>query len=130
MKVFHDVALNFFEEEEMQFDHVWGKASSDMGDICNVMPSVHPYIGGATGVGHTANFLVKDAYLACVTGAKIITGVLKNLLMEEAALAKKVIAEKKVPYASKEEYFAYIDSLNESGERIRYEDDGTITVKP
>ncbi len=128
MKLFHDVALNFFREEEMQFDKVWGKASSDMGDICNVIPSVHPYIGGATGVGHTPNFLVKDAYLACVTGAKIITGVLKNLLMEDAALAQKVIAEKKVPYASKEEFFKAKDALDFDGDAVIYNEDGTITL--
>ena len=112
----------------MQFDKIWGKASSDMGDICNVMPSVHPYIGGATGVGHTANFLVKDAYLACVTGAKIITGVLKNLLMDQASLAKKILAEKKVRYASKEEFFKVKDALDFNEDGVVYNEDGTVTL--
>lgn len=129
MKVFHDVALNFFKEEEMQFDHVWGKSSSDMGDICNVLPSVHPYIGGAVGVGHTPGFLVEDAYTACVIGAKIISGVLKQLLMENAALANKVIAEKKVPYASKEEFFKAKDALDFVGDGVVYNEDGTVTLQ-
>ena len=129
MNVFYDVALNFFKEEEMEFDKIWGKSSSDMGDICNVIPSVHPYIGGAVGIGHSANFLVEDAYTACVTGAKIISGVLKQLMREEAALAKKVIAEKKVPYASKEEFFKAKDALDFTGDGVIYNEDGTVTLK-
>ncbi len=129
MDVFHDVALNFFKEEEMEFDKIWGKSSSDMGDISNVIPAVHPYIGGAVGVGHSAGFLVEDAYTACVTGAKIITGVLKNLLMENAALAQKVIAEKKVRYASKEEFFKAKDALDFVGDGVVYNEDGTVTLQ-
>lgn len=129
MNIFHDVALNFFKEEEMEFDKAWGKSSSDMGDISNVIPSVHPYIGGAVGVGHSTSFLVEDAYTACVTGPKIICGVLKNLLTENAALAKKVIAEKKVPYASKEEFFRAKDALDFVGDGVVYNEDGTVTLK-
>ena len=128
MKVFHDVALNFFKEEEMEFDKTWGKSSSDMGDISNVIPAVHPYIGGAVGVGHSAGFLVEDAYTACVIGPKIICGALKNLLMDNAALAKKVIAEKKVPYASKEEFFKAKDALDFVGDGVLYNEDGTVTL--
>ena len=128
MNVFHDVALNFFKEEEMEFDKTWGKSSSDMGDISNVIPAVHPYIGGAVGVGHSAGFLVEDAYTACVIGPKIICGALKNLLMDNAALAKKVIAEKKVPYASKEEFFKAKDALDFVGDGVLYNEDGTVTL--
>ncbi len=127
--LFHDVALNFFKEEEMEFDKIWGKASSDMGDICNVMPSVHPYIGGAVGIGHSAEFLVVDAYTACVIGAKIISGVLKQLLMDHASLAKKVIAEKKVPYASKEDFFKAKDALDFVGDGVIYNEDGSVTLQ-
>ena len=129
MNVFHNVALNFFKEEEMEFDKVWGKSSSDMGDISNVIPSVHPYIGGAVGVGHSAGFLVEDAYTACVIGPKIICGVLKNLLMDQAALAKKILAEKKVRYASKEEFFRAKDALDFVGDGVVYNEDGTVTLK-
>ena len=129
MNVFHDVALNFFKEEEMEFDKVWGKSSSDMGDISNVIPSVHPYIGGAVGVGHSAGFLVEDAYTACVIGPKIICGVLKNLLMDQAALAKKILAEKKVRYASKEEFFRAKDALDFVGDGVVYNEDGTVTLQ-
>ena len=128
MNIFHDVALNFFKEEEMEFDKTWGKSSSDMGDISNVIPAVHPYIGGAVGVGHSAGFLVEDAYTACVIGPKIICGALKNLLMDNAALAKKVIAEKKVPYASKDEFFKAKDALDFVGDGVLYNEDGTVTL--
>ena len=43
--------------------------------------------------------------------------------------AKKIIANFKPQFASKEEYFEYIDKLNSQGEKILYGDDGTITVK-
>jgi hypothetical protein len=50
------------------------------------------------------------------------------LLQNDAERAKKIKADFKPTFASKEEYFAYIDKLNSSGERITYHEDGA-TVK-
>ena len=46
-----------------------------------------------------------------------------------AERAKKIVEEYKSLFATKEEYLAYVDALNSSGDRIVYNDDGTANVK-
>ena len=127
--IFYDVAKEIFPAEEIDFQLEWGKACSDMGDISNVIPSIHPYIGGTSGVAHSENFEVTDPYVACVDAAKILGGALTVLLSNDGAAAKKVIAESKVPFESKEAFFAVKDSLNFQGDGVLYNDDGTVTLK-
>ena len=50
------------------------------------------------------------------------------LLTDGAALAKRVLAESKPYFKSKEEYLAAIDRLEMSKEAVRYNDDGTVTL--
>jgi hypothetical protein len=54
---------------------------------------------------------------------------LKLLLSNGAAEAKRIKAEFVPTYASKEAYFEYIDAICSSGDRITYNDDGTATVR-
>ena len=95
--------------------------STDMGDLSCIMPVVHPYIGGATGTDHGCDYQISDPELACVTNAKLHLMILKKLLENDATEAKRVIAEAKPPFASKEDYLAYIDGLNRCGDRIIYD---------
>ena len=48
------------------------------------------------------------------------------LLENDAQRAKKVIAEYKPLFASKEAYLEYMDSLNKEGNRIVYNEDETV----
>ena len=50
------------------------------------------------------------------------------LLTNEAALAKKVIAEGKPRFASKEEFMAAVDKLSMDKDAVSYNEDGTITL--
>ena len=107
----------------------YSSGSTDMGDLSCVMPVVHPYAGGATGTSHGADYYISDPEAACVTNAKWQLLILKRLLENDAALAKRVIAEAKPPFPSKEAYLAYVDSLACSGDRITYGEDGSTTVR-
>ena len=128
-QAFKTVAKEIFPEEELSFDNdSWGPACSDMGDISSVIPSIHPFISGASGTGHGADYMISDPYTACVLCAKVISGVAKLLLCNNAAYAKKVLAEKKLPYASKEEFFKVKDALGFEQEGVIYNDDGTVTL--
>ncbi len=127
--IFYKVAGEIFPVEDLNFQAEWGKACSDMGDISNVIPSIHPYIGGASGVAHSENFLITDPYVACVNAAKVLGGVLIVLLSDNGKEAKKVISESKVPFESKEAFFEVKDSLNFQGEGVIYNEDGTATLK-
>lgn len=129
-QAFKTVAKEIFAEEELDFDNDnWGPACSDMGDVSSVIPSIHPFITGVTGTGHGVDYQVCDPYSACVLCAKILAGVTKLLLCEDAAYGKKVIAEKKLPYASKEEFFKVKDALEFNQDGVIYNEDGTVTLK-
>ena len=109
--------------------HVSDKVSSgstDMGDLCCVMPVVHPYAGGAEGRSHGNNYEIVDPVACCVGSAKLQMGMLLLLLENDAQRAKKVIAEYKPLFASKEAYLEYMDSLNKEGDRIVYNEDETV----
>ena len=128
-QAFKTVAKEFFSEDKLNFDNDgWGPACSDMGDVSSVIPSIHPFIAGVSGTGHGADYVVSDPYTACVICAKVISGVTKLLLCDDAAYAKKVIAEKKLPYASKEEFFKVKDALDFNEDGVVYNEDGTVTL--
>src|SRR5438552_10844276 len=44
-------------------------ASTDMGDLSQVIPVLHPYMGGARGTGHAADYAISDPRLASVAPA-------------------------------------------------------------
>ena len=71
---------------------------------------------------------MKDPVKACVKNATLQLGMLQLLLQNGAERANKVIKEHKPQFSSKEEYFKFIDRLNESGERVSYSETGA-TIK-
>ncbi len=103
--------------------------SSDMGDLCTVMPIVHPNMAGATGTGHGSDYFITDPKTACVGSAKLQLTMLYLLLKDNAVRAKKVVDEYEPLFKGKEEYMAYMDSLMDSGDRIEYTDDKKATVR-
>ena len=74
------------------------------------------------GLPHGNDYEVYDPDAACVRCAKWQLGMLKLLLENSAERAKKVLAEFKPQFASKEEFLAYKDSLDDCGDRINYTD--------
>ena len=107
----------------------YSTGSTDMGDLSAIMPVIHPYCAGATGTSHGKDYQIADPELACVANAKWQLTMLRLLLENNAERAKKIIAEFEPMFASKEEFLAYQDSLNCSGDRIVYNEDGTADVK-
>ena len=128
-EAYRTVGRLFFPEDQINVGSHWGNGCTDMGDISCVMPAIHPSVAGATGRSHSDTYYIADPVTACVTGAKIQLGVTHLLLSEDAALAKKVILEAEVPYASKEAYFATVDALRFEGEGVVRCDDGTLTLR-
>lgn len=101
-----------------------GSGSTDMGDLSTIMPVVHPYVPGAVGQSHGIDYYVKDVETACVTSAKFQMAMLALLLEGGAARAKAIIADYKPLFASKEEYFKYVDGFTCEGDRIVYDEKG------
>lgn len=112
-------------EYEFRMSREIGSGSTDMGDLSCLMPVVHPYASGAAGRSHGNNFEIVDPVAACVASAKMQLGMLLILLSDGAKRAKQVIEEFKPQFASKEDYFAFVDSLGQTGDRIEYSEDET-----
>ena len=129
INTFHEVASMLFDESELDFGNRWGGGCSDMGDINMVIPSIHPFCAGADGAGHSTAYNVPNPYLACVMSAKVQSGTVCKILSNGAEVGKKIIAEKQVVYPSIAEYFKAIDSINAKFDAVKYNNDGTATVK-
>lgn len=93
------------------------------------MPVIHTYAPGAAGKSHGNDYEIIDPETACVTNAKWQFAMVKLLMENRAERAKQIVADFKPQFTSKEDYLAYMDSLNTSGDRIDYHEDGTASVK-
>lgn len=103
--------------------------STDMGDLSRVMPVIHPYAGGGCGTAHGSDYEICDPEAACVDSAKWQLGMLLLLLGNNAERAKAIVDAYEPEFASKEDFLAYMDALNDSGNRILYKEDGTAEVR-
>ncbi len=128
MQVAFDAAKMAIPECGCYMNDTMGSASTDMGDLCCIMPVVHPYAGGATGKAHSSDYEIKDPVAACVASAKMQLGMLLILLSDGAKTARRIIDEFKPLFASKEEYLSFMDSLNKSGDRIDYSNGNIVTL--
>jgi len=80
--------------------------STDMGDLSMVMPVLHPYMGGATGSGHGADYMIVDQQLAYLGTAKGLAGMVIDLLAEGAAGVRDVLQSNKPPM-TREQYLGF-----------------------
>lgn len=75
-----------------------GSGSSDIGDISHIMPTIHPYVGGATGRGHASDFLIDDEELAYIIPAKVMAMTIIDLMANGAEKALEAKAAFKPVY--------------------------------
>lgn len=114
-----------------EFKHTpdsWGTGCSDMGDICAVMPAIHPFMGGATGSAHGINYKITDPELACVTSAKAQFLAVKALMENGAEKANSIVANFVPTMESKQAYFDFVDRLDMDKRAVTYQEDGTVTL--
>jgi amidohydrolase len=78
--------------------------SSDFGDIMHLMPAIHPYIGGAKGIGHSSDYQVEDPEMFYIAPTKIMAMTIIDLLSDGATLAEDIIRDFVPVYRNKEEY--------------------------
>ena len=88
-----------------------GGGSTDMGDISHILPTVHPYAGGASGAGHGADYRIDDYTRAVANPAKAMAMTVVDLLSSNARQARQVMAEFK-PRMTRAEYLAYLRRMS------------------
>ena len=106
----------------------WGTGCSDMGDMCAVMPAIHPNACGAQGTGHGIDYVIADPETACVDSAKMQLGAVKLLLENDAARAKQIVADYEPAFKTYQEYFDFVDSLDMEKQTVVYGEDGKVTL--
>src|SRR3954467_1095647 len=84
--------------------------STDMGDLSQIMPCIHPYSGGAKGNGHGSDYEIVDYETAAVVPAKAMAMTVVDLLANGAASGKKIVAET-TPNLTKQQSLELLRSL-------------------
>jgi amidohydrolase len=80
--------------------------STDMGDLSAVMPAIHPYMSGATGPGHSADWHISDKEMGYIGPAKSLAALTVDLLHGGAETAKQILEDFE-PEMTKKEYLAF-----------------------
>lgn len=128
MEVFRECAEKISGKERVNIDFSnWSSGSTDMGDLCGLMPTIQPYAGGATGQLHADDFAITNPQRACMNSAKAEILLLDKLLREEARRAKTILASYH-PKFTQEEYLAYLETCFYSASPIQYIDEKIIRV--
>ena len=104
--IFRANAAELVGEENVGYvDHRGG--STDMGDISHLMPVIHPYVGGATGLGHGATYVIENYELAVIKGAKALAYTAIDLLADNASHGNTIAGGQR-PDMSIPEYLKYM----------------------
>ena len=80
--------------------------STDMGDLSHLIPACHPYAAGATGPGHSKEYIITDYESAVIVPAKIMAMVVIDLLADGAKRAKEIKANHR-PLMTKQAYIKF-----------------------
>jgi amidohydrolase len=96
------------DEHYRQIGHRTG--STDMGDLSQVMPILHPYIGGARGTGHAADYEIVDKPLMYLAPAKALASMAIDLMYDGATGARQVLRAAKPPM-TREQYLSFQRSV-------------------
>ena len=107
----------------------WSAGCTDMGDISELIPSIHPYCMGAGGRAHTAEYYIESVEKACVMSAKSQMVMLQLLLENNAEKAKVILDARQPKFKSKEDLFSVIDRIAVDRDLIDTNENGSITLK-
>ena len=93
MEMFSQNAADLVGDENVRQNpsHVNRGGSTDMGDLRQVMPVIHPYTGAATGSGHGVDYVIKDYPQAVINPAKAMAATVIDLLAGDSTQAHNVI---------------------------------------
>ncbi len=80
--------------------------STDMGDLSQIMPVCHPYTAGASGPGHSKDYIIDDYERAVINPAKIMAMAVIDLLAGDGIKAKEIL-ERSNPPMTKDQYVAF-----------------------
>ncbi len=99
--VFGDNAKELYPDNEIIYNTEVEGGSSDVGDVMTVMPCVQGGVGGFVNGFHTKDFRLDDMEKAFIVPAKIMACSVIDLLADDGAKAKEIMANFHSPYNTK-----------------------------
>lgn len=108
-EVFRANAVDLVGEDNVSYVNHRG-GSTDMGDISHLMPVIHPYIGGAVGLGHGATYVIEDYSLAVIKGAKALAYMVIDMLGDNASQGNSIVGGQR-PDMTIPEYLKFMRNL-------------------
>ncbi len=96
------------EDKLVRLSHRTG--STDMGDVSQIMPVIHPYVVAATGSGHGNDYVVRDYELGVLTAAKGMATTIVDLLANGGRRASEIKRSYDAPL-TKESYLALMRGM-------------------
>lgn len=85
-------------------------AGTDMGDVSQILPAIHPSAAGASGTGHGADYRIVDYEQAVLNPGKALALTALDLLLDDATAARAILAEHR-PRMTKPEYLAFLRQM-------------------
>jgi metal-dependent amidase/aminoacylase/carboxypeptidase family protein len=110
--LFRNNAKEILPEEQI-IDAGHFTASTDMGDVSNLIPAIHPFIGGVYGNLHTKDFKVENYDAALILPAKLMAMTVIDLLYDNAQAAKEIIDSYEPTFKNKDEYIKFLEGCFE-----------------
>jgi metal-dependent amidase/aminoacylase/carboxypeptidase family protein len=83
--------------------------STDVGDLCHIIPTIQPFVGGVNGSLHGRDFSVHNFHDACLLWAKVMACTIVDLLSDGGKVANEIIKNHK-PLLTREQYIAKMDA--------------------
>ena len=108
-EIFRANAVDLGGEDNVSYVNHRG-GSTDMGDISHLMPVIHPYIGGAVGLGHGATYVIEDYSLAVIKGAKALAYMVIDMLGDNASQGNSIVGGQR-PDMTIPEYLKFMRNL-------------------
>lgn len=108
-------------EDALSEGHPHLAGSTDMGDVTQIIPGIHPWVGGFEGNVHSRDFRVADEEMAYVIPAKLTATTIIDLLVDSDKIA--AIEEAKSKKKSREEYLAEVRQMrnNVTGDYLSHD---------
>ncbi|MBU5676446.1 amidohydrolase [Alkaliphilus sp. MSJ-5] len=110
-RLFKDNLVNIGINEEQVLDGGDFTGSFDFGDVSQLMPTLHPMIGGIKGSLHSREYEIIDEELAYIVPAKAMALTVVDLLFNNASIGNSIL-ENFTPKMTKEEYLEFMESVS------------------
>ena len=101
-------------EDAVYGEHQHVTGSTDMGDVSQIVPSVHPWTGGFEGAAHSTEFGVADEEMAYLLPAKVTASMAVDVLADPEK--REAVREAKAGKRSTEAYLEIVREMRNTRE--------------